>query len=57
MTKTFIWIGIFVGSTAGGALPLLWGDDMFSVAGFGLSFVGAIAGIFGGYRLAQMVGG
>lgn len=56
MTKTFIWIGLFVGSSIGSALPLLWGDDMFSAAGLGLSFIGAIAGIFGGYRLAQSVG-
>ena len=53
MTKTFIWIGLFVGSSIGGALPLLWGDDMLSLAGVGLSVVGAIVGIFGGYRLGR----
>lgn len=56
MTKTFIWIGLFVGSSVGGALPLLWGDDMLSLAGLGLSVVGAIAGIFAGYRLSQAIG-
>lgn len=56
MTRTFIWIGMFVGSTVGGLLPLLWGDDMLSVAGIILSMVGAMAGIFGGWKLAQSVG-
>jgi hypothetical protein len=56
MTKTFIWIGLFVGSSIGGALPMLWGDDMLSPAGLGLSVAGAVAGIFAGYRFAQAVG-
>jgi hypothetical protein len=56
MTKTFIWLGLFVGSTIGGLVPTLWGGDMFSLAGIGLSMLGAIAGIFAGYRLAQSMG-
>ena len=24
--KTSIWIGVFVGSTLGGLIPMLWGD-------------------------------
>lgn len=55
MTKTFIWLGIFGGSTLGGFVPMLWGDDMFSMAGMIGSFVGAIAGLFGGYKLSKMV--
>src|SRR5207245_1471249 len=27
MTKKFVWIGFFVGSTLGNMLPLLWGGD------------------------------
>ena len=53
--RTFIWLGLFVGSMAGGAIPLLWGDDILSLAGLGLSTVGAIAGIFGGYWLSKRV--
>lgn len=56
MTKTFIWLGLFVGSSIGGAIPMLWGDDMISAAGFGLSFVGGVLGIFAGYKLGQGVG-
>ena len=28
-----IWIGIFIGSTIGGFIPALWGDDLFSYSG------------------------
>jgi hypothetical protein len=56
MTKTFIWLGLFVGSTLGGCVPMLWGADMLSPAGILLSIVGAIAGILGGYKLGQAIG-
>lgn len=52
MTKTFTWLGLLVGSTLGGLAPMLWGDDMLSVAGLLLSVVGGIAGILAGYRIA-----
>lgn len=53
MTKKFIWIGFFVGSTIGNMLPPLWGGDVMSVSGFGLAIVGGIVGIWAGYRLGQ----
>lgn len=56
MTRTFIWLGLFVGSTLGGFVPLLWGDDLFSMAGLLGSTIGGIAGIFGGYRLGLAIG-
>lgn len=56
MTKTFIWLGLFIGSSIGGAIPMIWGESMLSVAGMLLSVVGAIAGIFAGWKLGQMVG-
>jgi len=56
MTRTFIWLGLFVGSSIGGAIPMLWGDDMLSPASLGLSLVGAVAGIFAGFRLARGLG-
>jgi hypothetical protein len=55
MTKLFIWLGMFIGSTAFGAIPMLWGDDYFSAASIGLSFVGALLGTIGGWKLGQMV--
>jgi hypothetical protein len=56
MTKMFIWLGIFVGSAAFGAIPLIWGDDYFSAASILLSFVGSVVGCLGGWKLGQMIG-
>jgi len=56
MSKLFIWLGLFIGSTAFGAIPMLWGDDYFSAASILLSFVGSILGVVGGWKLGQMVG-
>ena len=53
MTKKFVWIGFFVGSTAGNMLPLLWGGDAISVSGVVLSIVGGIVGIWVGYRFGE----
>ena len=53
MTKKFVWIGFFVGSTIGNMLPLLWGGDAISISGFVSSIVGGIAGIWMGHRLGQ----
>lgn len=57
MAKIFIWIGLLVGSTLGGLIPLLWGDDVISMAGLALSTLGALVGIFAGYKISQSVGG
>lgn len=54
--KKLIYIGMFVGSAAGGYLPALWGASVFSGISLLLGFIGAILGIFGGYKLAQMTG-
>ena len=50
-TKSFIWFGLFVGSTIGGVLPFFWGGGMFSSVIF--STIGGIAGIWGGYKISQ----
>jgi hypothetical protein len=48
-----IWIGIFIGSTIGGFIPALWGDDLFSYSGVLLSGVGAFVGLWLGSRASQ----
>jgi len=53
MTKKFVWIGFFLGSSLGNVLPLLWGGDAISLSGFLLSILGGIAGIWIGYRWGQ----
>jgi len=43
--KKFIYIGLFIGSYAGSAVPSLWGGGgMFSIAGLFFGTVFSIAG-------------
>ena len=44
MTKKLVWIGMFVGSTIGNMLPLVWGGDALSISGFLLSLLGGAGG-------------
>jgi len=46
---------MFVGSTLGNMLPMLWGGDAISVSGVLLSLVGGAVGIWVGYRLGQSI--
>jgi uncharacterized membrane protein len=54
--KKLIWGGMFVGSTAGGFLPMLWNSSAFSMSSVLLSAVGGVLGIYAGLKLAQMLG-
>jgi hypothetical protein len=47
-----IWFWVFVGSTVGGFIPDLWGSGIFSYSAVLLSAVGAIAGVWIGYKLS-----
>jgi len=53
MTKKFMWIGFFVGSSIGNFVPVLWGGDAISLSGFFWSLVGGVLGGWAGYRWAQ----
>ena len=46
-----IWLGVLVGSTLGGFIPDLWGAGLFSYSSVLLSGVGAIAGLWLGYKM------
>jgi hypothetical protein len=48
--RSAIWIGIFIGSTIGRFIPLIWGDDMLSYSGVLLSGIGAFVGLWLGSR-------
>jgi len=52
-SKTLVWVGMAVGSTIGGFIPALWGDSMFSISSMFFGSVGAIVGIYFGYKLGQ----
>jgi len=51
--KTLVWIGLSIGSVAGGYVPLLWGADMFSFSSVLFSAIGGILGIWLGFRLGE----
>jgi len=53
VSKKSIWVGMFVGSTAGGCLPMLWHASLFSISAMVLSTIGGIAGIWAAYRLGR----
>lgn len=48
-----IYLFLFIGSTLGGYLPVLWGGSIFSGASIFWSLIGGVAGIIVGYRLGQ----
>jgi hypothetical protein len=51
-TRPLVWIGLFVGSTIGGFIPELWGAGMFSISGILFSGIGAIIGIYVGFKMS-----
>lgn len=53
MSKKAIWLGMFVGSTIGGFVPMLWRAGLFSVSSVLFSAVGGIAGIWAAYKLTR----
>lgn len=52
-SKTIVWIFMFIGSTIGGLIPNLWGAGLISFSGIILSGVGAIAGIYVGFKISR----
>ncbi|MFH0937132.1 MAG: hypothetical protein V1808_02480 [Candidatus Daviesbacteria bacterium] len=52
-TKFLIFLGMIIGSIIGGYIPLLFGASMFSYISVLTSGLGAILGIFIGYKLSQ----
>jgi len=53
VNKKAIWLGVFVGSTIGGSVPMLWHAGVFSFSTVILSTVGGIVGIWASYRLGR----
>jgi len=52
-SKTLIWIFATIGSVVGGFIPSLWGADMFSLSPLVFGSVGAIIGIYIGYKMSN----
>ena len=53
MSKKSIWIGMFVGSSIGGFVPMLWHAGMLSLWGVVMSTIGGVAGIWIAYRIGR----
>lgn len=49
--KSAVWVGVFVGSSIGSAVPMLWGGSLFSMSSMLFSALGAFAGIWAVYKL------
>lgn len=52
-SQKLIWIGLFVGSSIGSFIPMLWGAGFFSLSSTLLSALGGFAGIWAGYQLGR----
>jgi hypothetical protein len=52
-SKKLTWLGMGVGSTIGSYLPVLWGGGLFSLSSVLFGVIGAIAGIWLGFKLSQ----
>jgi hypothetical protein len=53
--RSLIGFCAFLGGGVGSYVPALWGGSMLGAASLGLGVVGGIAGIWLGFRLAQLV--
>ncbi len=51
--KTWIWIGVFIGSTVGGLIPSLWGAGLFSFSSTLFGGIGSFVGIWLGWKISQ----
>jgi hypothetical protein len=47
---------MIIGSYAGSALPLLWGENMLSMSSLLLAGAGGLLGIWAGYKIALRMG-
>lgn len=52
-SKKITWLLMFVGGTLGSYLPLLWGSGYFSLSSVFFSAIGAILGIWLGFKLTH----
>ncbi len=52
-TKTFVWLGVIIGSVIGQWIPTLFGQSFFSIAAILGSGVGSIIGIIAGIKIGE----
>ena len=52
-SKSMIWVFSLIGSAVGGWIPTLWGAESFSFSSIIFGSIGAILGIFIGFKLSN----
>jgi len=52
-SKTYTWLGMFVGSTIGAYIPVMWGGSIFSFTSILLTTLGGFIGIWIGFKLSN----
>jgi hypothetical protein len=53
-SKSLIMIGLVVGSTIGGCVPMLWGAGGLSIASVLFGAIGGLLGIWAGYKISRL---
>jgi hypothetical protein len=51
--KSIVLLGMLVGSTIGGLVPILWGAEILSFSSILGNLIGGFLGIWGGYKIGQ----
>ncbi len=51
--KKLIMLGMIVGSTVGGYVPVIWGGSAFSFSSIVCGLIGGIAGIYFSWKLLR----
>ena len=51
--RVMVGLGILIGSTVGGYVPMLWGAEMISFSSLFGSLIGGLLGIWAAYKLDQ----
>ena len=52
-SKTFVLVGTIIGSSIGSFIPSLWGAGIFSFSSIIFGAIGAVAGIYIGFKLSN----
>jgi hypothetical protein len=55
MERRVIWLFVLAGSIVGGLVPEAWGASSFGLAAFVGGTLGAVAGVWAGIRIGELI--